>query len=220
MSRLNKEERKSADFLDELEAFMNLVRNEYDLFFLGLIKKPPEDKARELRRKIYDMDQMVIMNSGTSFKRKVLRSRYNTLSLYWQRVVLQIEAGTYSRLRRRLAFREAEALKTEADNRLRKEREEAARQLLEQKAVEQSRPKPPPPSPERVYALRSEGLFDAYRQAREHTGEALSGLSAERLRQTLETHEAAIKQKFGCSEVVFRVMVENGKATIKAVPRR
>ena len=222
MSRLSKDEKKVGEFLDELESFMNLIKNEHELYFLGLVKGPPSDKARELRRRIYDMDQMVIMNTGQEFKRKVLRSRYNTLSTYWTRTLNQIEAGTYSRLRRRLAFRQQEEDKVRAEAQKKAALQSQARAVIEEherKAAE-TVVRPPPPAPERAYAIRSEGLFDAFVQARQHTGEPTQGLTAERLRQTLQAHEEGIKRKFGCTEVAFRVLVENGKATIKAVPRR
>jgi len=221
MARLSKEERKTEEVLDQLEAFMHLVKNEFELYFLGLVKTPPDDKFRELKRRIADLDQMVVINTAQNFKRKVLRSRYNTQSIYWQRTLQQIELGTYSRLRRRLAFKDQEQKKTEEENRLKAERKAAALALLERRGHEP----PPPPraaaAPEdRAYPPDSDALFRLYVDARRTTGEAIQGLTRERLAATLEGHVSAIKQKFNCAEVQFRVVVENGKATLKAIPRR
>lgn len=220
MARLSKDERKVEEFLEELEAFMHLLKNEFELYFLGLVKTAPDDKFRELRRRIADLDQLVIMNTGQNFKRKTLRSRYNTMSLYWQRTLQQIELGTYSRMRRRVAFREAEQRKLEADNALKAEREAAARALLARRGDTPAGPATPPPPAARAWPKESEALFRAYVDARRATGEAVLGLTAERLRQTLASHEEGIKRKFGCAEVTYRVSVENGKATIKAIPKK
>ena len=43
-----------------------------------------------------------------------------------------------------------------------------------------------------------------------------SGLSRERLAQQLEQQAAALRQRFGVAEVRFRVVVEDGRAKLKA----
>jgi hypothetical protein len=61
-------------------------------------------------------------------------------------------------------------------------------------------------------------LFHAYVEARRACGEDVSGLTRQKLDLLLARQEAAIKSKYGCEAVKFRVVVENGKTKLKAQP--
>jgi hypothetical protein len=61
-------------------------------------------------------------------------------------------------------------------------------------------------------------LFEAYVEARRACGEDVSGLSRQKLDLLLARQEAAIKSKYGCAAVKFRVVVENGRTKLKAQP--
>ena len=63
-------------------------------------------------------------------------------------------------------------------------------------------------------------LFEAYVTARESTGQGTKGLTEAKLAKVLEKQEAAIRKKTGCQRVRFRVVVEAGKAKVKATPLR
>jgi hypothetical protein len=62
-------------------------------------------------------------------------------------------------------------------------------------------------------------LFEAYRSAREACGQDTASLSRDKLAQLLAKQEAALKDKLGC-DVRFRVVVEDGRAKLKASPVR
>jgi len=59
-------------------------------------------------------------------------------------------------------------------------------------------------------------LFDAYLSARQATGQDTSGITREKLERVLRQREEAIRQRYGVDRVQFRVVVENGKAKLKA----
>jgi hypothetical protein len=65
---------------------------------------------------------------------------------------------------------------------------------------------------------RSDDLFDAYLEARRSCGEAVQGLTRAKLEQLLAKQESAIRSKYDCQAVKFRVVVENGKTKLKAQP--
>ena len=54
---------------------------------------------------------------------------------------------------------------------------------------------------------------DYYRLA---CGQSVKNLSPEKLRATLAKQESALRKRLGDSEIRFRVVVENGKAKLKA----
>ena len=59
-------------------------------------------------------------------------------------------------------------------------------------------------------------LFDANRDALLATGRNPKGVSREQLERAVRRQEAAIKQKFGCERVDFRVVVSDGRVKLKA----
>ena len=48
------------------------------------------------------------------------------------------------------------------------------------------------------------------------TGQNTSGLTPEKLQRALARQEAAIKKKYGCDKVDFKVVVSGGKVKVKA----
>jgi len=61
-------------------------------------------------------------------------------------------------------------------------------------------------------------LFEAYLAARQSCGEDVKGLTRERLDQLVAQQRSAIQQRYGCEEVRFRVVVEDGRTKLKASP--
>jgi hypothetical protein len=48
------------------------------------------------------------------------------------------------------------------------------------------------------------------------TGQKTRGLTPEKLQRALDKQETAIKQKYGCDRVDFRVVVSEGRVKLKA----
>ena len=63
---------------------------------------------------------------------------------------------------------------------------------------------------------RSNELFEAYVSARQACGQEVASVDRKQLATLLATQEKAIRQKYGC-DVAFKVVVEQGKAKLKAV---
>ena len=61
-------------------------------------------------------------------------------------------------------------------------------------------------------------LYSVYMQAKKRTGES-SNLSYDGLKKQLAKQIPKIKQKHGCEQVDFKVVLKNGKAMLKAVPK-
>jgi hypothetical protein len=64
-----------------------------------------------------------------------------------------------------------------------------------------------------------EGLFGEYVAARKRCGLA-GGVTPDQFERQLRAQESAIREKTGCQSVRFRVVVEDGKAKLKATPIR
>jgi len=59
-------------------------------------------------------------------------------------------------------------------------------------------------------------IYGAYLEARRSCGEPVDDLSRQKLDAVLDKQEAALRQRYGDREVEFRVVVENGRAKLKA----
>ena len=67
MARLNKDGRKLKNTLEGVQTFLNVTNTEYEMYFLGVVKKPPHDPAMlnsawqpELHFQCYDLSQTKI----------------------------------------------------------------------------------------------------------------------------------------------------------------
>lgn len=62
----------------------------------------------------------------------------------------------------------------------------------------------------------SDDLYADYLEARRRCGQSVKGLSPEKLQQTIARQRATLRKRFGGTEFRFRVVVEDGKAKLKA----
>ncbi len=88
-------------------------------------------------------------------------------------------------------------------------------------------PRPPPPAPRPVDVGGSGGgpseqqlqkLYKVYMDAKKRTGEA-STLSLDALRAQIAKQVPSIRQKHNCEAVDFKVVLKDGKAMLKAIPK-
>ena len=119
-----------------------------------------------------------------------LLSRYHAFKRQWDAILKRIEDGTYERQVFRANLRDRE----------RAEAKKATRPATKGGDTGE--------------------LFDAYLAARKRCGEGTKGIDRERLDGVIAKQRAAIQQKYGCEDVRFRVVVENGKTKLKATPVR
>lgn len=246
MAKHDRETRSLLQALDKLETLLHLTNNEYEMYFMGVIRTPPEDKHRELKRTVHEFMEMHLTNTAVLFKLRVIRTRLNSLSLRWLRTVKQIEEGTYTKHKWLADRRDAERRKKgpqKTSDEIRAEIKALMRGEDPDAAAAEARQKlglPPlamsggagptaggAAAPERReqadrrersdFAVGSDGLYEAYVSARQTSGQ---GGSVDRaaLERTLQKHVAAIKQKYGAKDVRFKVVNENGKARVKAIP--
>jgi hypothetical protein len=61
-------------------------------------------------------------------------------------------------------------------------------------------------------------LFQEYVEARHTCGQDTSGFDRGKLDQVVEAQRHKIREQHGCRDVHFRVVVENGRAKLKATP--
>lgn len=183
------------DDLNLLDIKIKQLKNEYEQYFLGSRKREPQLTRGDVQKIVSYYANVPIKNTGLRFRFNNLRSRFFSFKRHWDQTVRKIEEGTYERHLFIANLRERE----------RHQREEQAG----------------PRASRREEKKRASGdLFEAYRTARQATGQGAEGLTREKMDALLRKQEAAIRERYGVDEVRFRVVVEDGRAKLKASPVR
>ncbi len=190
-----------AEFGTDIEADLHLIdirikqlKLEYEQYFMGTRKREPLQTRAEVQKYVQLYAQSPIKNTGMRFKFNNLRSRYFSFRRHWDETLRKIEAGTYER----------HLFKADLKDRSRNEsKDQASTATANREAMDD----------------RSD-VFEAYISAREATGQGAKGVTREKLDALLAKQESAIREKYGARKVRFKVVVEDGKAKLKATAAR
>lgn len=163
------------------------LKLDYDRYFLGSRPREPVLLRGEVDKLIAAYSNQPITNSALRFRFSSLCSRYQAQKRQWSEILRQIEDGTYTRHRFKAALHE---------------RERDGRR---------------PATGEAAKTTPGEGhLFEQYRAARERCGQDTGKLTPEALERVLAQQREALRASHGNAEFRFRVVVEDGRAKIKA----
>jgi hypothetical protein len=173
--------------LKVLGAKLNQLKREYEQYFLGTRPREPALLAGEVRKIIAMLTNGSFQNTALKFKFSSICSRYQAFNRQWQETLRKIEAGTYTR-----------------------HRFKANLHGQGQTAPEQR--------PESAGAnANSPDIYSAYVEARQACGQDVKNLSPAKLEAILRQQEETLRTRYGSdAEVRFRVVVEDGKAKLKA----
>jgi hypothetical protein len=177
-----------------LEIKLNQLKLEYEKYFLGNRPMEPAQLRSEVQKLVIKWSNTRITNTAQRFKFNSLNGRFQAFKRQWDLTLRQIEAGTYKRHVFKADLRDRERAITGANG--------AASSVT--------------PADSGVTRQGNEDLFETYRDAMMATGQNTSGLTPERLQRALAKQEAAIKQRYGCERVDFKVVVSDGKVKLKA----
>lgn len=133
-----------AELIKELETRVERLRALYDQYFMGIERLEPLTLRKDLDRRLWVLRREHIRNTGLRFKLETTIQRYNTYQQYWQRIVREIENGTYQRDLGRAAQRFGENAVTAFAKRRKKMFEKGVAKKAERNAQRQSQSAPPP----------------------------------------------------------------------------
>src|SRR5262245_21501484 len=179
-----------------LDARLKQLKLEYEQYFMGARKREPQLLRGEVQKIISYYANVPIRNTGHRFKFNNLRARFFAFRRHWDDTQRKIEGGSYEKHRFQAELHERERSRDEAG----------------------ATPVPAPVGATAADEL--ERLFCAFVDAREQPGQGSAGLTRERLGVQLAQQAATLRQRFGVAEVRFRVVVEDGRAKLKATPVR
>ncbi len=173
-----------------LDQKLKQLKLDYDRYFLGARPREPVVLRADVDKLIAIYSNQAITNSGLRFRFSSICSRYQGLKRQWCEVLRQIEQGTYARHRFKAALHERQRAPVAA----------------------QATAAPADPRAD----SQAGGLFEAYRAARESCGQQTSNVTPAALERVLAEQRETLRARFGDAEFRFRVVVEDGRAKIKA----
>ncbi|MFI5319055.1 MAG: MXAN_5187 C-terminal domain-containing protein [Myxococcota bacterium] len=180
--------------LQMLDVKLKQLRMEYEQYFLGARKRVPQLLRGEVNKVVAYYANAPIRNTALRFLFNNLRARYFTHKRLWDETCRKIEDGTYQR-----HLFQAEL----------HERERSEKRKKRGAAPEAAAP---------ADASGEDALFEQYVGARSSTGQGAAGITRDKFAALLRQQEDAIRTKFGAAKVNFRVVVEAGRAKLKATP--
>lgn len=169
-----------------LDHKLKQLKLDYDRYFLGTRPREPVLLRGEVEKLVAIYSNQAITNSALRFRFSSLCSRYQAHKRQWSEILRQMEQGTYARHRFKASLHERE------------------------RAVGPAAAAAPAPGP------ASPRLFDEYRAARERCGQETGNLTPAALERVLSEQREALRARYGDAEFRFRVVVEGGRAKIKA----
>lgn len=198
------------DQVNRLTEDIEKLRVQYEYYFLGRERTPPQNLRNDVDRRLNELLQQLsqIVNTGLKFRIKSLQSKLITLRRYWDRTLQQMEEGTSKRDRFRLKLMDREEREARQDKTAKKSKSE-------QPAA------PPAESTPAAAAARNatiETLMNQFVDAKKKCNEGVAGVSYEAFAKTIASQSSAIKKQYGCKSVRFKVVIENGKTKLKATP--
>lgn len=173
--------------LDVLEARITELRVLYEQYFVDVLPQPPDKLRKEVVRSIRQLLKAPFKNSAVRFRLRQVVTRYQTYGTYWERVLKQREEGSYNR----------DVFKAEMRERM---AEEAKLENSKKTAAERS--------------LRQ--LFDSYENALRRSGAQTDNINFDAFKKTLIKRAKDLKKQHGVKKLSYKVVVKDGKVTIKA----
>ncbi len=82
---------------DELEADIAALKAAYEQFFLGVERKPPNQKHDAVKKKLLQVRNVVVRQVAAKFRVQNLAQKLATYERLWARTLKEIEEGTYKR---------------------------------------------------------------------------------------------------------------------------
>jgi hypothetical protein len=169
----------------------------YEQYFVGLEKRAPEQLLASVERMVRRYANVPINNTMYKHKYTTLVARFNTYREHWNRIMRLIEEGKYSRDRFIRDLHQRQKDKKPAHH--------------EEVHEEHHKPHHDP---------ELDRIFHELREARKACHMPVDKLSIEMVAATIEKSKAALAARLGSANLVFRVVIEDGKPKIKASQRK
>lgn len=229
-----------------LESQMAQLRIHYEMYFLGQERRPPTPAHETLKKRIRALRETHIQQTAARFRVDTLDTRFNTYERLWLRNLQEMENGTFRRdvakMKRKHEAQPPDSLDagpTEAMNATEAlplgDHVPVATHLGHEAmptlgAAPAMAPRPAPGGKALVGPAtatasgglsedRLQALYNAYLSAKKRCNEDVSKLTFENMRASIQKQVPALLTKHNAHSVDFKVVIKDGKAVLRAVPK-
>lgn len=176
--------------LDQLERELEELKTMYEKYFIGIDRIEPADRRKTVKRKIALAAESPVVNTAVRFRAQQLKARLVTYENYWNRILKQIEDGTYHRHKFRVRMMEEQQTGGGTSGHV---------------DLGGGGKKP-----------GYDDVIDQYRDVQQAVG--AKPVDRKKMAGLLKKQEDQLKNKFKAKRVEFRVEVVDGKPKLKAKP--
>ncbi len=85
------------EILDDLQSRIERTRVLYEQYFMGIEKMEPQVARKDIARTLLHLQQQYIRNTGLRFRFNTMLQKWNIYTTHWNRILREIENGTYTR---------------------------------------------------------------------------------------------------------------------------
>jgi len=195
-----------------------MLKVAYDRYFVGVDNMPPVRKHEAVTRLLREFLRRPPMRTVQKFRFNTLKGRLHTYEQYWNRIMRQIEQGTYKRLlsesrRREYEMRASRAAERKAAKGVGGERASGE----EDAAVPRARARTSTEAvlPPGMSSADARDLYKNFVKAKRAAGEATDGMSYGALLRKISRAAPNLQKKHG-GDVRFEVSTNGGKVTLRA----
>lgn len=192
-----------AEDLPQLESLLVNLITRYEQYFIGLEKREPLQLFCEVEQMVRRYAHTPINNTMYKHKYTMLVARFNTYREHWNRILRLIEEGKYSRDR---FIRDLHQRQT--GNHSQGAHQHDVEGSSRNDAAHQS------------HEIDLNRIYKELCEARKICNLPVDNLSIDMVAATIKRQKPALVARLGTEDLVFRVVVENGKPKIKASQRK
>ncbi len=178
-----------------LEKNIMLLKVEYEQYFMRILDREPLDLKKKVDRTIAHYTHTHITNTANKFHFRNLADKYNTFRQYWIRTLKAIENGTYRR-------------KSESSDGIISGTAKAGKSGKSDIKVEN---------------WTSEGefmeIYNNYIAEMKKINEPTDNITYDFLKKAVMAQKKMAEEKYGITEVNFKIMSTDGKVKIQMVPK-
>lgn len=188
-------QQKLAEDLDVLDEDMILLQVLYEKYFLGIDRKPPDQERKKVGSKMRELRTTLVKNTALKFRINTMFAKLISFERMWDRTLMEIENGTYTR----------DVFKAKL-----RAKEQAAKPAVA---------KPAAPVVPEISEDKLRKLYDTYLVARQRCGEPTEGISYDSVAKRIRSQVPQLMEKHGARNIEFKVVIKGGRAVLKAIPR-
>ena len=184
--------------LDILDTKINKLKVDYEQYFVKVLKRPPSALRDEIDRIILKYSNQPITSTYLKFRYTAITNKYTSYKQFWNRILRQIEEGTY--------VRGASGARLP---------EEPIKAAIPQQRVEAAAPPPSSGSDSKFKAV-----YKQFVEAKKSCSEPAEDMPYDKFEQAIKQQTEKIKRDLKCNDVEYKVTVKDGKPKITLVPKK